>query len=84
MFLERIVTDVLEDHKGSVNIGGKTITNLRFGGATDGTGEEEEQAKLVERLDKTSRAYGMETNAEKTKLMTNSTSDINKEIKVVG
>ena len=33
--------------------------------------------KLVERLDKVSTAYGMEINAEKTKLMTNNTSGIN-------
>ena len=41
-------------------------------------------AKLVERLDKASTAYGMEISAEKTKLMTNSTSGINTEIKVNG
>ena len=41
-------------------------------------------ANLVERLDKASTAYGMEINAEKTKLMTNKTSGINTEIKVNG
>ena len=40
-------------------------------------GEEEELAKLVERLDKASTAYGMEISAEKTKLVTNNTSGIN-------
>ena len=44
-------------------------------------GEEEELAKLVERLNKDSKAYGMEISAEKTKLMTNNTSSINTEIK---
>ena len=39
-------------------------------------------AKLVERLDKASTAYGMEISAEKIKLTTNNTSDINTEIKV--
>ena len=29
VFLERIMTDVLEDHQGTVSIGG-IITNLRF------------------------------------------------------
>ena len=43
-------------------------------------GEVEELAKLVERLDKASTAYGMEISAEKTKLMTNNTSGINTEI----
>ena len=44
-------------------------------------GEEEELANLVERLDKASITYGMEISAQKTKLMTNNTSGINKEIK---
>ena len=41
-------------------------------------------ANIVERLDKASTAYGMEISAEKTRLMTNNTSDINTEIKVNG
>ena len=53
IFLERIVTDALEDHEGTVSIGGRTITNLRFADDTDGlAGEEEELANLVERLGK--------------------------------
>ena len=64
---------------------GKTVTNLRFADDINGLArEEEELAKLVERLDKASTAYGMEISAEKTKLMTNSTSGINTEIKVNG
>ena len=47
-------------------------------------GQEEELAKLVERLDKASIAYDIENNAEKTKLMTNSASGINNEIEVNG
>ncbi|WP_419624555.1 reverse transcriptase domain-containing protein, partial [Thiolapillus sp.] len=85
IFLERIVTDALEDHEGTVSIGGRTITNLRFADEIDGlAGEEEELANLVERLDKASTVYGMEISAEKIKLMTNNTSDINTEIKVNG
>ena len=85
IFLERIMTDALEDHEGTVSIGGRTITNLRFADGIDGlAGEEEELANLVERLDKASTAYGMEISAEKTKLMTNNTSGINTEIKVNG
>ena len=41
-------------------------------------------AKLVECLDKASTAYSMEINAEKTKLMTSSTSGINTEITMNG
>ena len=70
---------------GAVSIGGRTITNLRFADGIDGfAGEERELAKLVERLDKASTTYGMQINAEKTKLMTNNTSGINIEIKVNG
>ena len=84
IFLERITTEALEDHEGTVSIGGMTVTNLRFADDIDGlAGEEEELAKLVEHLDKASTAYGMEISAEKTKLMTNSTSGINTEIKVM-
>ena len=65
------MTDASEDHAGTVSIGVRTITNLRFADDIDGlAGEEEELAKLVERLDKASTAYGMEISAEKTKLMT--------------
>ena len=79
------MTDALEDHEGTVSIGGRAITNLRFADDIDGlAGEEEELANLVERLDKASTAYSMEISAEKTKLMTNNTSGINTEIKVNG
>ena len=81
IFLERIITDVLEDHEGTVSTGRRTITNLRFVDDIYGlAGDEEELANLVERLDKASTAYGMEISAEKTKLMTNNTSGINTEI----
>ena len=36
ILLERIMTDVLEDHAGTVSIGGRTITNLRFADGIDG------------------------------------------------
>ena len=83
ILLERIMTDALEDHEGTVSIGCKTITNLRLGDDIGGlAGEEEELAKLVECLDIASTAYEMEISVEKTKLMTNNTSVINTEIKV--
>ena len=48
IFLERITTDALADHEGTVSIGGRTITNLRFADDFDGlAGEEEELANLV-------------------------------------
>ena len=79
------MTDTLENHEGTVSIGGRTITNPHFANDIDGlAGEEEELANLVERLDKASTAYGMEISAKKIKLMTNNTSGINTEIKVNG
>ena len=77
--------DALEGREGTVSIRGRTTTNLRFADDIDGlAGEEEALANLVERLDKTSTAYGMEISTVKTKLMTNNTSSINTEIKVNG
>ena len=65
------MTDALEDHEGNDSINGRTVINLRFADDIDGlAGEEEELANLVERLDKASKAIGMEISAEKTKLMT--------------
>ena len=79
------MTDALVDHEGTDSTGGRTITSLRFADDIDGlAGEEEEQENLVERLDKVSTAYGMKISTEKTKLMTNNTSDIDTEIKVHG
>ena len=75
IFLERIMTDALEDHQGTVSIGGRTITNLRFA---------DEIASLVDRLDKTSAAFGMEISAEKTKLMTNNANGISIDIRING
>ena len=78
------MTYTLEDHESTVSIRGITTTNLCF--ADDISclaGEEEELAKLVERLNKASTAYSMEICDEKT-LMTNNTSSINNEIKVNG
>ena len=46
------MTDALEDHEGTVSIGDRTITNLRFANGIDGLAGEEELAKLVERLDR--------------------------------
>ena len=85
IFLERIMTDALEDHQGTVSIGGRTITNLRFADDIDGpAGKEEELASLVDRLDKTSAAFGMEISAEKTKLMTNNANGISIDIRING
>ena len=41
------MTDALEDHEGTVSIGGRAITNIRFAHVIDGSAGEEELAKLV-------------------------------------
>ena len=72
LFLEKIMTDALDGHVGSVSIGGRPITNLRFADDIDGlAGSEEELRQLVERLVNTSDDYGMEINVGKTKTMIN-------------
>ena len=56
IFLERIMSDALEEHDGKVSIGGRNITSLRFADDTDALAEEEqvlELEALVESLDKT-------------------------------
>ena len=85
IFLERIMSDALEEHDGKVSIGGRNITNLRFADDMDALAEEEQELEaLVESLDKTCTRYKMEISAEKTKLMTNSANGIQREIKVNG
>ena len=85
IFLERIMSDALEEHDGKVSIGGRNITNLRFADDIDALAEEEQELEaLVESLDKTCTRYKMEISAEKTKLMTNSANGIQREMKVKG
>ena len=87
IFLERIMSDALEDHDGRVSIGGRntSITNLRFANDIYALAEEEQKPEaLVESLDKTCTMYKMDISAEKTKLMTNSVNGIQREIKING
>ena len=56
IFLERIMSDALEEHDGKVSKSGRNITSLRFADDTDALAEEEqvlELEALVESLDKT-------------------------------
>ena len=77
--------DALEDHESTVSIGRRTITNLRFADDIDDLAvEDKDLEKLAEHLDKAVTAYGMKISTEKTKLMTNNISGINKEVKVNG
>ena len=59
IFLERIMCEALDDHEGSVSIGGRLITNFRF--ADDiVVNAEEEAGVLIDRLDRTTTRYKME------------------------
>ena len=85
IFLERIMSDALEEHDGKVSIGGRNITNLRFADDIDALAEEEQELEaLVKSLDKTCTRYKMEISAKKTKLITNCANGIQREIKVKG
>ena len=52
IFMERIMTEARHDHQGTVQIGGKTITNLRFADDIDAlAGSEEELSQMAYKLD---------------------------------
>ncbi|XP_077863639.1 uncharacterized protein LOC144347877 [Saccoglossus kowalevskii] len=62
--------DALEGFHGGAKIGGLVINNLRFADDIDLiTDNAKDLEDLTERLDKTSRSYGMEISAEKSKTM---------------
>ena len=83
ILLERITADVPEDHEGTVNIGGGTITNLCFADNIDGlAGQKQELVNLVNHLEDASTAYGMQISAEETQLMTNNTNGISTDITI--
>ena len=47
IFLERILCEALDDHEGSVSIGGRLITNFRFADDIVVNAEEEEEAGVL-------------------------------------
>ena len=58
IFLERIMCGALDDHEGTVSIGGRCITYFRFADDIVVNAEEEEEAGvLVYRLDRTTTMY---------------------------
>ena len=84
-FLERIMCEALDDHEGSVSIGGQLITNFRF--ADDivvNADEEEEAGVLVGRLNTTTTRYKIKISPDKTKVMTNNPNGFHREIKIKG
>ena len=64
--------EALDDHDGSVSIGGRLITNSRFADDIVVNAEEEDEAGvLIDCLDRTTTRYKMEIGPDKTKVMTN-------------
>ena len=77
--------EALDDHEGSVSIGGRPVTNFRF--ADDivvNADEEEEAGVLVDRLDATTTRYKTEIGPDKTKVMTNNPNGLQRDIKIKG
>ena len=85
IFLERIMCEALDEHEGSVSIGGRLITNFRFADDIVVNVEEEKEAGvLIDRLDRTTTRYKMEIGPDKTKVMTNNPNGFQREIKIKG
>ena len=85
LFLEMIMNVALEDHEGSVSIAGQTITNLRFADDIVGlAGTAEELTDLTNRINTAAETYGMEINAQKTKIMSNNPQALTNNISVAG
>ena len=77
--------ETLDDHEGSVNIGGRLITNFCFADDFVVNAEEEEEAGiLIDRLERTTTRYKMEIVPDKTKVMTNNPNGFQREIKING
>ena len=85
IFLERIICEALDDHEGSVSIGGRLITNFRFADDIVVNAEEEEEAGiLIDCLDRTTTRYKMKIGPDRTKVMTNNQNVFQREIKIKG
>ena len=66
------MTHALDNYNGTISIGGRKITNLRFADDIDGiTEEEDELTKLVHNLDTAAAKFGLDICADNTKIMTN-------------
>ena len=85
IFLKRIMCETLDDHEGSISIGGRFITNFCFADDIVVNAEEEEEAGvLIDRLDRTNTKYKMEIGPDKTKVMTNNPNGFQRGIKIKG
>ena len=75
----------MDDHDGSVSIGGRLVTNFRFADDIAVNAEEEEKSGvLIDRFDRTTTRYKLEIGPDKTKVMTNNPNGFQREIKIKG
>ena len=77
----------MDDHEGSVSIGGRLFTNFRFADDIVVNAEDEEEAGagvLVDGLDTTTTRYKMEIGPDKTKVTTNNPFGFQRDIKING
>ena len=85
LFLENIMSEALQTFNGTVSVGGRHISNLRFADDIDlMAGSRRELSELTTLLDKTCSDYGMEISTEKSKVMAMGTDLVQPEIKVRG
>ena len=69
-FLERIMSDALQENDGKVSIGERTISKLRFADNINALAEEKQELEtIVESLNRICTRCKLEISAEKTKLM---------------
>ena len=79
------MSEALQTFNGTVSVGGRNISNLRFSDDIDlMAGSLKELGELTELVDTTSAAYGMEVGTEKSKIMAIATEKTQPEIKVRG
>ena len=70
LFLERILSDALDEFDGGVSRAGRRIVELRFADDIDlMEGSEDGLQEVTRRVEDTSKRFGMEISAEKSKVM---------------
>ena len=77
LYSEFMIQEALEGVEG-IRFGGVNITNLRY--ADDAVlvaDKRKKMQKMIDRLNKTCKAYGMEINVKKTKVIINGTAKPN-------
>ena len=85
IFLERIMTEALENCTSTVSIGRWNMMNLHFADDIDGlAGSEDALRELLKHLANTSLSCGTLINASKTKVMSNTTNGLINKITING